>query len=313
MVQTSRSMMFILLLSFLALGSVHADDKPSKDAPPAETKEGTKEKAPEPAVEKGAVKTPKSVETKQRGDDKMDDSELKELFDRFDEDSNGYLNRKELFHYFVVTTPPDSAMGKKYKQKDYFNLVRYREFCRSVKADPLVGLTVENIKNAYSKHYGYAHKDWVITAGMRSLKIPAKEKQHVKDAFSHFDKDDNGFLNWPEIHELAPRLQSARFERIASALDADLSEGIDLHGLLKVYTRRTSEIRKAVKNWEKPKGDTIVIKEGNQIAVWILVAFGFCCLLAPLLAWFCGVHKTVQGRRVIKRAALELQEVAKST
>lgn len=28
------------------------------------------------------------------GDDKIEDIEIKELFDRFDEDSNGYLNRK---------------------------------------------------------------------------------------------------------------------------------------------------------------------------------------------------------------------------
>jgi len=262
-----------------------------------------------------STKTKKTkVKTKvQAGDDRMEPDEIKDLFDRFDEDSNGYLNRKELFHYFVVTTPPDSAMGKKYKQKDYFNLVRYREFCKSVDADPLVGLTLENIKNAYEKHYGYAHKDWVVTAGMRSLKIPRREKAHVKDAFTEFDRDSNGFLNWPEFKQMVPSYAPENYEKLADALDADPSEGIDLHGVLKAYTRKSGAVRKYIKAWEKPRDEIIIVEKGNQMAAWILVVFFLVCLVAPILAWFCGVHKTVRGRRVVKRAAQQMQEIAKAT
>lgn len=34
------------------------------------------------------------------GDDRMEDDEIKELFDRFDEDSNGYLNSNDEHHPF---------------------------------------------------------------------------------------------------------------------------------------------------------------------------------------------------------------------
>mmetsp|Transcript_24569 Transcript_24569/g.39434 ORF Transcript_24569/g.39434 Transcript_24569/m.39434 type:complete len:319 (+) Transcript_24569:162-1118(+) len=255
----------------------------------------------------------KPTEKDQLKDDSIQPDEIKELFDRFDDDSNGYLNRKELFHYFVVTTPPDSEMGRAYKKKDYFNLVRYREFCKKVGADPLMGLTLENIQRAYSQHYGYAHKDWVVTAGMRSMKIPARERQHIKEAFAAFDLDNNGFINWPEMQKMVPSMTGQSYEQMSYALGADISEGIDLHGITKVYTRHTSPLRKAIKEWEKPKDEIIVVKEGNVMAFWILAVFFIVCLVAPITAWMCGVHKTIQGRKMIKQTAQQMQELVKAT
>jgi len=264
----------------------------------------------QPAVKNGEKVKQKEVHD---GDDRIQPDEIQELFDRFDEDSNGFLTRKELFRYFVATTPPDSRMGREYKKKDYFNLKRYREFCKSVGADPLKGLTLDNIKKAYEKHYGYAHKDWVVTAGMRSLKIPKAEKQHVKDAFAHFDLDNNGFLNWPEVQEMTPNMRLEKYEMLATALNADVSEGIDLHGIIKAYTRKSGDIRKAIKAWEAPDNTQIIVRESNTMAIWILVIFFIVCLVAPITAWFCGVHKTVQGRKMVKKIAQEMQEVAKAT
>mmetsp|Transcript_21560 Transcript_21560/g.32079 ORF Transcript_21560/g.32079 Transcript_21560/m.32079 type:complete len:309 (+) Transcript_21560:22-948(+) len=304
-----------ILLAFLVVASVliSAEDIPeaSKNSSSIDTTkiDGDEPGKPEAAIIKGEKKGKPNPD-----DGKMEPGEIKELFDRFDEDSNGFLNRKELFRYFVVTTPPDSELGKLYKKKDYFNIVKYREFCNSVGANPLTGLTLEDIKRAYEKNYGYAHKDWIITAGMRSLKIPKKEKDHVKRAFVAFDVDSNGFLNWPEIQNLAPKLKLEQYESLANALNADVSEGIDQHGIIKAYTRRTSPIRVAIKAWEEPPEPVVFIeKTNNTMALYILLVFFVVCLLAPIMAWACGVHKTVQGRRVIKQTARQMQEIVKAT
>ncbi|GAB5361793.1 hypothetical protein AAMO2058_000743000 [Amorphochlora amoebiformis] len=310
-------MLVALALVGLAMGSKSGDNQAKMDAKPANDGGSGPEKGKKMSEKKtSSLAAVVKGEKTNMDDEKLDEDEIKELFDRFDEDSNGYLNRKELFQYFVATTPPDSPMGQKYKQSDYFNLARYRKFCESVGANPLTGLTLKDIISAYSKHYGYAHKDWVITAGMRSLKIPKKEKDHVKDAFAAHDGDINGYLNWPEIQKLVPQMKLEQYERLANDLKADVSEGVDLHGILKAYTRKKGPaglLRSAIRRWVKPPEEVIVIERSNKMAIYILVVFFLVCLVAPILAWACGVHKTVQGRRVVKQAARQMQEIARSS
>jgi len=92
-----------------------------------------------------------------------------------------------------------------------------------------------------------------------------------------------------------------------------VSEGIDLHGIIKVYTRKSGDLRRAIKAWEKPIDEMVIVQESNTMAFWILVVFFVMCLVLPVTAWLCGVHKTVQGRKVVKKIAQEMQEVAKAT
>lgn len=201
-------------------------------------------------------------------------------------------------------------MGRLYKDKDYFNLVRYRKFCKGVGADPLRGLTLQNIRDAYETHYGYAHKDWLVTAGMRSLKVPREEKQHVKDAFAAFDKDSNGFLNWPELKTMVTEMTDRYYETLARAVDADISEGLDQHQMLKLYTRKKSKLRKAIREWEKPPEDVVIVHEGSATVAYVLVALAALCVVVPAGAYFFKVHETASGRKVIKQTAVQLSRMA---
>jgi len=115
------------------------------------------------------------------------------------------------------------------------------------------------------------------------------------------------------MQKMVPSMTGQSYEQMSYALGADISEGIDLHGITKVYTRHTSPLRKAIKEWEKPKDEIIVVKEGNVMAFWILAVFFIVCLVAPITAWMCGVHKTIQGRKMIKQTAQQMQELVKAT
>eukprot|EP00954_Amorphochlora_amoebiformis_P012490 975832-Amorphochlora_amoeboformis.AAC.2 len=181
-------MLVALALVGLAMGSKSGDNQAKMDAKPANDGGSGPEKGKKMSEKKtSSLAAVVKGEKTNMDDEKLDEDEIKELFDRFDEDSNGYLNQrtissdlhweggrvyvsdwgkvcvfesvsllgsegirpsvninlalnpfclqfltpktcssgKELFQYFVATTPPDSPMGQKYKQSDYFNLARY--------------------------------------------------------------------------------------------------------------------------------------------------------------------------------------------